>query len=131
MPRSSRKKGIKRRTARIVARGEATGAEARRLARKRAASYQKRKAATGLRGPGKKGSISRQVFRHGTRADAKALKTISKKDRGTIKRNARSMKRINKRQGRTNQQERISELRSYVRRRDVAHAAIRNAAGVR
>ena len=86
------KQGIKKRVARIEAKGEATGKEAKQLARKRAASYQSGTSSSSKKtGPGKKNTLKREVYKAGgTKSEVAALKAQPKTVRKSIKKNAQT-----------------------------------------
>jgi len=106
------KKGIEKRVARITAKGEATGKEAKQLARKRAETYKAKggtpkpsgtsKPVSGTKvgnkpkdskvGPGKKNTLKRELYKAGgSKKDLKTLQAELKPTRKTIKKSSQSM----------------------------------------
>ena len=110
-------KGVRKRVARIKAKGEATGKEALRLARKRDKSYKARVKATGMKGPGKAHSLKRAIWKKGNREDAANLRAMSKMDKKVAKVNARVMGKTTLGKSKASSTRKVEEVRSSARRR--------------
>jgi hypothetical protein len=93
-------KGEKKRVKRIKAKGEATGKEAKALAKKRSASYT---------GKAPKGSLGKAVARGGTKADAARLKSLTKAEKKTVKSNVQARRRTTR--GKQEKGKKVDEIR--------------------